>query len=392
MELNKVKNIYIIGIEGAGTSALACILKAQGKNVVGSDEGDHFYYDVLKKKNIKVFHKFSKNNLKKAFSNKEDESDKIDLVIYSTTIIPEQNEELAEVINAKEIKNILSYPQALGIVFNQAKTGIAICGTHGKTTTTAMLATVMQENGLNPTALVGSKVLEWGNGVLIGDRDYFIIEADEYQNKLQYYNPKGVILTSADYDHPDFFKTEEEYIKTFKDFIARIPKEGFLVAYQGDKNVVEISKVAKCKVVFYNLEQDKNKFTLEMPGEHNLLNALAVLKVVEILKLNKKLSKNVLAKFQGTVRRFQIKGKYKETLIIDDYAHHPTEVKATLQATKEHYPNKIIKCIFHPHTFTRTKALLEEFAKSFTDAHEVYLLDIFGSAREKQGNISRNQL
>lgn len=497
MNLDNIQNIYIIGIEGAGTSALACILKAQGKNIIGSDEGNHFYYDVLKKKDIKVFHKFDKDNLAKAFAGSKAElikcsdsgtlsqafgepktsQNNIDLVIYSTSILPEQNEELKYVIEGKSNHfKVLSYSQVLGVIFNASKFGIAVCGTHGKTTTTAMLATAMKAVGADPTALVGAKVLGWGGGTLIGDSKYFIIEADEYQNKLQYYKPKAVILTSVDYDHPDFFKTVKEYKQVFKDFVARIPKDGFLVAYAGDKNVVEIAKSAKCEVIFYDIEKGRVKaskagliieavplpersegevrllkslqnLNLSLPGQHNLLNATATLKVIQKLKLNEQKAKIALENFQGTARRFEIKGvfpipisetnfsdsatapskkthkcgalisffrqavdksgwfgqklgvgkipfkgKYNGAIIIDDYAHHPVEVQATLQAVKNKYPDKKIKCIFHPHTFTRTEALLDDFAKSFLDADEVYLLDIFGSAREKQGGVSSGDL
>ena len=451
MNLESINNIYIIGIEGAGTSALACILKAQGKNVIGSDEGDHFYHDVLQKADIDVFHKFDEKNLNNAFKNIKTPQNshslnfdplyagggKIDLIIYSTAVQPETNPELKYAMEASkaglikqneaernevlspafsERMDVLSYPQALGVVFNQAEMGIAVCGTHGKTTTTAMLATAMEKVGADPTALVGSKVLEWEGNTLVGQEKYFVIEADEYQNKLQYYNPKVVILTSADYDHPDFFKTEEEYLQVFKDFVARIPKDGFLVAYAGDKNVLEISKSAECEVVFYDelsvksgvlegpLCSDDNchgkkagccptiKEENKLVGMHNLLNATAVLRVIQKLGFDEIQAIKALREFQGTARRFEIKGEYNGAVIIDDYAHHPTEVKATLQAAKEKYPNKTIKCIFHPHTFTRTEALLDEFGDSFGDADEIYLLDIFGSAREKQGGVSSDDL
>ena len=413
MNLDSIQNIYIIGIEGAGTSALACILKSQGKNVMGSDEGDHFYYDVLKKKDIKVFHKFRKDNLKQAPS----EGEKIDLIIYSTSVTTEQNEELKHAIESDiDHYKLLSYPQALAMVFNASKFGIAVCGTHGKTTTTAMLATAMKKIGANPTALVGSKVPGWDGGALVGNSDYFIIEADEYQNKLEYYNPQAVILTSVDYDHPDFFKTVDEYKQVFKDFVARIPEDGFLVAYAGDKNVLEISKSAECEVIFYDELSVKSgvleeefcpdsgchgkkvgccaiaKKENKLIGMHNLLNATAALRVIQKLELDEKKAIDALREFQGTARRFEIKGENNGAIIIDDYAHHPTEVRAVLQATKEKYPTKNIKCIFHPHTFTRTEALLNDFAKSFNDADEIYLLDIFGSAREKQGGITSDDL
>ncbi len=420
MNLNKINNIYIIGIEGAGTSALACILKAQGKNIIGSDEGDHFYHDVLQKADIDIFHKFDEKNLKNSFKEIKNElggAGKIDLIIYSTAVQPEVNPELKYAMETSEQHfKIMSYPQALGAVFNQAEIGIAVCGTHGKTTTTAMLATAMEKVGAEPTALVGSKVSGWKGNTLIGQEKYFVIEADEYQNKLQYYNPKVVILTSADYDHPDFFKTEEEYLQVFKDFVARIPKDGFLVAYAGDKNVLEISKSAECEVVFYD-ELSVRSGVLEgslcpdsdchgkkagccptakqenkLIGMHNLLNATAALRVVQKLGFDEIKAVKALREFQGTARRFEIKGEHNGAVVIDDYAHHPTEVKATLQAAREKYSNKTIKCIFHPHTFTRTEALLDEFGDSFGDADEVYLLDIFGSAREKQGGVSSDDL
>ncbi len=431
MNLDTIKNIYIIGIEGAGTSALASILQAQGKNITGSDEGDHFYYDVLKKKGIQVFHKFDEKNLESSFQDIKDDLGgvgKIDLIIYSTSVQPETNPELKYAMETTEQHfKIMSYPQALGMVFNQAEFGIAVCGTHGKTTTTAMLATAMERAGVeNLTALVGSKVLEWQSNTLITDSckgptfaKYFVIEADEYQNKLQYYNPRAVILTSADYDHPDFFKSEEEYKQVFRNFVARIPEDGFLVAYAGDKNVVEITQSAKCEVIFYDevgarevllddsfcaddnchgktfgccpaIRQAKEK--MQLFGKHNLLNAMGAFKVCQKLGLDEQKVRQALQNFQGTARRFETKGEYKGVLIIDDYAHHPVEVQATLQATKNRYPDKNIKCIFHPHTFTRTEALLEEFSQSFADADEIYLLDIFGSAREKQGRVSSDDL
>ena len=503
MNLNNIKNIYIIGIEGAGTSALALILQAQGKNVVGSDEGDHFYYEALQRAGIKVFHKFDMENLKtpknfrssnfdplytggegdsqnfrssdfksqhssrvafgevQSLKNLRDEKsknkliyNKIDLVIYSTSVQSESNEELKEAMEASKARpsegskrlkglafseqfdssKILSYPQALAMVFNQSDFGIAVCGTHGKTTTTAMLGTVLKNTKQKVTALVGSKVLGWGGqGFLVTDsnidvcknpklkrsrENYFVIEADEYQNKLQHYLPQAVILTSVDYDHPDFFKTPEDYKQVFKDFVAKIPKDGFLVAYGGDEDVVEVSKSAQCEVIFYDLLGAKdillgNNFCADTScrgntfgccpiakegkkvrlfGEHNLLNAMAVFKLCQKLGLDEEMIKKSLREFQGTARRFEEKGKYHGAIIIDDYAHHPVEVEATLKMAREKYPDKNIKIIFHPHTFTRTEALLNDFAKSFKLADEVYLLDIFGSAREKQGGVSSDDL
>ncbi len=427
--MNEFKRVYIVGIEGAGTSALAGILRVQGKEVVGSDEGDHFYYDVLRRQGIKVFHRFDKDNPRRAFAGQ-----KIDLVIYSTVFSQKDNVELREIKKKKLAKVVWEYPRALAEVFNRAGFGIAVCGTHGKTTTTAMLGTVLQKLGLAPTVLVGAKVLEWGSNCLVGNRkdsillgsqkmdsctDCFVIEADEYQNKLRYYQPRAVILTSVDYDHPDFFKSEEEYKQVFKDFVAKIPADGFLVAYAGDKNVVEVSRSASCEVVFYDklaakdilLGDDfcslsecrgrtfgccpagkESQDKIRLFGEHNLLNAMAVFRLAQKLNLDLDKVKKILREFRGTARRFEIKGEFQGALIVDDYAHHPAEIRATLKMVKERYPNKVLKVIFHPHTFSRTEALLSEFVDSFKLADEIYFLDIFGSAREREGKVDSDDL
>jgi UDP-N-acetylmuramate--alanine ligase len=205
MNLNNIKKVHIIGIEGAGTSALARILKAQGIEVSGSDEGDHFYFDMLQIENIPVAHKFSSENIL---------SD-IDLVIYSTAFKKETNIELAQAIESR-IKTV-SYPEALSLLF-QDKFGISVSGTHGKTTTTAWLGYVLREAGISPNVLVGSKVSQFDGNVLVGKSDYFIVESDEYQNKLKYYTPRAVLLNNIEYDHPDFFASGKEYLDVFIEF------------------------------------------------------------------------------------------------------------------------------------------------------------------------------
>ncbi|HHX58925.1 MAG TPA: UDP-N-acetylmuramate--L-alanine ligase [Candidatus Moranbacteria bacterium] len=401
----ELRKIYFVGIEGAGTSALAVILKKWGREVSGSDEGDHFYFENLSQVGISVNHSFNRVNL----------PIDSDLVVYSTAFHSENNKELQAALDKDLL--VLSYPEALGLFFNQ-KLGIAVCGTHGKTTTTALIGEVLKIGGADPTVLVGATVRDWKGSVLVGQSDYFILEADEYQNKFQHYNPFGVVLTSIDYDHPDFFPDFASYKKTFADFIAKISRHGFVVASAEDADVVEVVKLAKpkCEVIFYGRFENgfeetalKEEFEelgikvkifrmpenlqLQLPGKHNKLNATAALAVAEKFKLDQEKIIKKLAKFSGVERRFEELGEHSSrALIFDDYAHHPAEIRATLKAAREKNPDKNIICVFHPHTFTRTQALLDDFAKSFEKADEIIVLDIYGSAREKQGGVSSADL
>ncbi len=401
-ELGEIKKIYFIGIEGAGTSPLAQIFHNLGFEVLGSDNGDGFYRDVLEKNNIKVFPDFKKENL----------PDDVDLVVHSTAF-KEDNPEMQEA-KAKDLP-ILPYPEALSLVFNR-KNGIAVTGTHGKTTITAMVSSMMQEAKLDPMAIVGSKVTNWKGNALIGSGDYFILEADEYQNKLQYYKPKIVILNNIDYDHPDFYPSFKEYKQAFMDFVKKLDTKSVVIANFDDKDVREVIKDIKAKVIsfgknnadystqfaddnspdnkFYVFEQERNlgEFKVGVIGDHNILNSLAVIALGRYLNIPVNTIKKSLEQFSGTERRAQKKGIYNGAIIYDDYAHHPIEVEVSLKAFKKSFPKKNIYCIFHPHSYTRTEALLDEFAESLKIADKVIVIDIYGSARENKGNVHSKDL
>ena len=393
---NVNKKVYIVGIEGAGTSALAQLYKNLGYEVSGSDNGDHFYWCVLKNTGIKVFPEFNSKNVPAD----------IDFAVRSTAF-RDDNPEIAE-IKKRNIK-LLDYPQALGELFKQ-KIGIAVCGTHGKTTTTALLGEALRSAGADSTVLVGSNVIGWNSNIMLGKGEYFAIEADEYQNKLKYYDPWSVILTSVDWDHPDFFPDFEEYKKVFKDFVRKIPKHGFLIVWGDSANTLEIAKEANSRKLTYGYSKDcdyriikqeeeqkfevfyKEKslgnFEIKLIGKHNILNASAIIALCHQMQLDMEKVRKSLQNFSGTSRRFEKIGTFNEAILIDDYAHHPDEIKATLEGAKEHLKEKTIWTIFHPHTFTRTKALLSEFAQSFDNAEKVVIIDIYGSAREQQGGVS----
>jgi len=422
MDLNRIKKIYMIGIKGVGMTMLAQYLVGQNKEVVGSDVAEKFMTDkVLKEAGIKVIEGFDKNNIP---------SD-ADLIIYSTAYNQGQNEEVAAALQGK-IKT-LKFPEALAGVFNQ-KYGIAVVGSHGKTTTTAWLGYVMEKAGLEPSVMVGSQVPQFGGLSITGKSDYLVAELDEYQNKLQYFQPKAVLLNNIDYDHPDFFPTKDDYKKVFIEFIKKIPAKGFLVANFDDLTIRKIVNVnCQGKVISYAIneaadyvaydikqqggkqyfkvklgvndfllegeetfpslqEDDLGDFSIQLSGRHNISNALAVIAICIELGIELFNIRKYLAEFTGTARRMQVLGQFRGATIIDDYAHHPTEIKTTLAGAREIYKDRKIIVAFHPHTFTRTKALLNDFAKSFTDADEVIVLDIYGSAREKHGGVHSRDL
>jgi len=412
MNLDKIRKIYMIGIKGVGMTMLAQFLKDNGKDVSGSDIDEKFMTDeVLEKSGIEVFEGFDKENI----------PGDVDLIIYSTAYNEDNNEELAHALRSK-IKTV-KYAEAMGEVFNR-KYGIAVAGSHGKTTTSAWLGYVLKKSEKSPSVMVGAAVPQLGGASITGYSDYLVIEADEYQNKLQYFNPKMALLNNIDYDHPDYFPTEDDYLQVFIDFIKKIPGKGFLVANFDDKNIAKIANV-NClgKVISYGIDEsadfvaydirqirdkqvfrvkmgssgfdeddelsdsDLGEFSIEMTGRHNIYNALAVIAACLELGVDLVDIRTHLESFQGTARRMEVMGKFRGATIIDDYAHHPTEIKTTLEGARKKYADKKIKVVFHPHTFTRTKALLNEFAESFESADELIVLDIYGSAREEHGGV-----
>lgn len=403
INLNNVKTAYFIGIKGAGMTALAQMMKGMGFQVSGSDTKEKFFTDkVLAREGILVNEEFDEINI----------TEKSELVIYSTAY----NESNPEFKKAKELNlSMLSYPEALGLIMNSKK-GIAITGTHGKTTITAMAGLMLTEGGKDPNVIIGSYFKPFSGNARVGKSDLLVIEADEYQNKLQYYNPEIVILNNIDYDHPDFYPTMDDYKKAFRDFISKLDERSLVIANFDDKNVREVAMEIKARVIsfgknnadftvqladdnsgenkFYVFNKEKNlgEFTLKVLGEHNVLNSLSVVILGLELGISLDNIRNSLSLFPGTERRMEEKGRYNGAIIYDDYAHHPTEIKATLKAFRRKYSKNFIYCIFHPHSYSRTEALLRDFAESFKEADKIIILDIYGSARENDGNVHSKDL
>lgn len=387
-------------------TAIAQILKKFGHHVSGSDTKETFFTDkVLQKEKIKFFNGFDSKNIPA----------NLDLVIYSSAYNYKNNTELAE-IKKRKIPAMVQ-AEALASIFNRYEKSIAVCGSHGKTTTSAMLGYVLEKSGADPTVEVGSKVPQFNGNAIVGAGDIMVIEADEYQNKLKYYNPQIVLINNIDYDHPDYFKSKKAYRKVFSNFLQRVPPDGFIVANFDDDEIAQAVKGALAKVIDYGyttvndyrirdevIKKDKqyfslyqnlkliDEFCLRLIGHHNVMNATAVIACCLELKIPVKTIKAALAEFKGTARRMEFLGKDNGARFFDDYAHHPTEIKKTLQSTKLRYPEKNLVCVFMPHTFTRTKALFADFTQSFKNADKLIVLPIYGSAREQQGGVSSEDL
>ena len=375
--------IHFIGIGGIGVSALAQYYLAKGHQISGSDLASSEITDFLKEKGIEVIIGNSASNVKKDF----------DLIVYSPAV-KKDNPELLQTTNYK--LKTMSYPEALGELTKEYYT-IAISGSHGKSTTTAMTFLVLIEAGLDPTVIVGTKLKEFGNSNFrAGHSKYLVIEACEYDSSFLNYAPKIIVVTNIDKEHLDYFKTFANVKKAFKDFIAKLPSYGFLVFNIDDKYPPKVRK-NKFKSIGYSVKQKeggKLKKILRVPGMHNVSNALAVLSVARILKIKDEITFKALSEFKGTWRRFEIIQpkieKFKNLKIISDYAHHPNEIKATLNAAKEKFSENKIWCVFQPHQRQRTYYLFNDFVKTFRSApiNNIIITDIYDVAGRETKKIS----
>jgi len=371
--------VHFIGIGGIGVSALAQYYLAKGHKVSGSDLVASEITDFLIGKGANVTIGNSAENIKENF----------DIVIHSPAVKAD-NPEYAK---AKELGiKTQSYPEALGDLTKDYYT-IAVSGAHGKSTTTTMIALVLTKAGFDPTVIVGTKVKEFGNSNFrMGESKYLVIEACEYDLSFLSYSPKIIVVTNVDKEHLDYFKTFANVKKAFKDFIMRLPGDGFLVFNKDDEFIPKIGR-PKFKVNGYSLKQKdagKIKKILKVPGKHNISNALAVLQVARNLEISDEITFNTLGEFNGTWRRFEIKeglAGEKKITVVSDYGHHPNEVLATLKAAREKFGKKKIWCVFQPHQHQRTYYLFNDFVKVFrkVDIDKIIITDIYDVAgRETQ--------
>ena len=404
-DFGKKKKVHFIGIGGISMSAIALILQKNGFTVQGSDRSLNENVQMLINKGIKVFIGHNKENI----------TGDIDIVVYSKAI-HKDNEEYME---AERLGlRLMSRSKILGEIMANYKRKICVAGTHGKTTTTALISKVLLDIGLNPTINVGGIVDEIGGNSYISDNDdLFVAEACEYTNSFLDFATDIEVITNIEEDHLDFFKDLADIRKSFKKFIELLPDNGFLVINNRIENIDELTKDTKAKIIIYGDDENADYYfknvsyddkfyqsydvykgkTLvgrmrqKLIGKHNALNFLAAFAVLDNLGIDFETIKNSLMDFKGARRRLELKSKKDGVTYIDDYAHHPTEIEASINALNELKYNSLY-LIFQPHTFTRTKALYKDFVRVLGNVPNVILAKIYPAREIDDGSISSNDI
>ncbi len=399
-----MKHIHLIGIGGTGLSAIARVLLESGYTVSGSDRVESPLAKELRQAGVRVFIGHAGENIIGA-----------DLIVRSSAV----TEDNPEVVAARTAGiPVLKRSDFLGTITAEKRV-IAIAGTHGKTTTTAMTAWVLTRLGLDPSYIIGGVSKNLGSNAHAGKGQFFVIEADEYDFMFLGLHPEQIIITSMEHDHPDCFPTPEDYRNAFKSFIQHIKPGGLVLLCRDDAGASSLKDTVPpaCRTLTYGTESranyhalnltanDKGGFdftacfedvalaqiSLRVPGQHNVRNALAVAAVVHQLGLSISEAAHALEEYSGSGRRFEILGEANQITIIDDYAHHPTEIQATLAAARSRYPGRRIWAVWQPHTYSRTRTLLEQFSNSFRDADRVVVTEIY-AAREPREEFSAFQV
>ena len=396
--------VHFIGIGGISMSGLAEILLEEGFHISGSDAKESALTDALEKKGARIYYGQRASNI----------SDSTDVVVYTAAIHPD-NPEFAR---AKELGiPMLTRAELLGQIMRNYDTPIAVAGTHGKTTTTSMLSHILLKGDCDPTISVGGILPAIGGNIRVGQSETFLTEACEYTNSFLSFFPKISIILNMDADHLDFFKDIDDIRRSFRRFAELLPADGTLIINADTPEYQSITEGLSCQVITYGLENnadytasditydefghasfnvrykgsDLGRCSLKVPGSHNVSNALSAVAAGRLLNLPWEVIAEGLLSFTGTDRRFQYKGTVGGVTIIDDYAHHPTEIEATLKAAAN-YPHRKVWCVFQPHTYTRTKALLPEFAQALTLADHVVLADIYAARETDTLGISSEDL
>ncbi len=399
-------HVHFIGIGGSGLSAIARYLMESGYTVTGSDRVLSPFAEDLQSAGVQIYLGRHARNL-----------EGVDWIVRSSAVA----EDNPEVIAANSA-GIPIYTR--GDIFDKLigeKDAIAVAGTHGKTTTTGMIAFVLTELRRDPSFIVGSVMMNYGLNARVGKGNLFVIEADEYDRMFLGLRPRIEVVTNLEHDHPDYYPTYEGMFEAFESFVSLLPTDGTLIACIEDPGAAALISRARRlgrHVIAYSLQgeltlnapqwvQARNvtpndrggsdfeattnvgmlesfRVRLQLPGEHNVRNALATLAVVAVLGLPLKKAAAALGKYSGTSRRFEIKGEKKGIVVIDDYAHHPTEIKATLSAARSRYPGRRVWAVWQPHTYSRTRTLQLEFTRAFSDADEVIVTDVYAAREPKQ--------
>lgn len=400
------ERVHFVGIGGAGLSAIAALLLESGYTVSGSDAALSPFARRLAERGASVYEGHAADNVKGA-----------DRVIVSSAIPPDNPE-----IAAARAQGIPVHKRAdfLGALM-EGRVGVAVAGTHGKTTTTGLIAYLLDRAGQDPTFIVGGDLIDYGLNARAGQGRPFVVEADEYDRMFLGLRPTLAVITNVEHDHVDCYPTPESVQEAFQAFGALVPGDGLLIVCADDGGAREVGALkaqgrlgARSRVATYGLRPDAdwgaeaiqpngaggNDFLVtrsgetlglarnRLPGIHNVVNSLAALAAADFAGVDFNTARNALAEFRGAGRRFEVKGEARGVTVVDDYAHHPTEIRSTLAAARRRFPGRPIWAMFQPHTFSRTRAFLAEFAASFRDADHVVITEIYRSREGFDPSVS----
>lgn len=399
LNFNVPIKVHFMGIGGISMSGLAEILLDRGFTVSGSDNHESAMTKHLESRGVVIHYSQCAQNI----------TDDINLVVYTAAIHPDNPEFIA----AKE-HNIpmMDRAELLGQIMKHYENSVAVAGTHGKTTTTSMISHIMLENKCDPTISVGGILKAIHGNIRIGQSPYFITEACEYTNSFLKFNPKIEVILNIEEDHMDFFKDLDDIRHSFTTFAHKLHEDGTLIIHGAIDRLDEITRGLNCRILTFGIDPSNDYYAanisfdrmalgsfdlmihgeyvdrirLNVTGMHNITNALASIACAVTLGISIEDIKQGLLNYDGTDRRFQYKGSFDGITVIDDYAHHPTEIAATL-TTAQNCPHKTLWCVFQPHTYTRTKAFLKDFAKSLSLADKVILADIYPARETDPGDI-----
>ncbi len=377
VDISKIERVHFIGIGGIGMSGLARFFAHEKKIVSGSDRSLTPLTKTLSEEGMTIYSSQVPENLSKD----------IQLVVY-TEAMPEDHPEMAA---ARALKvPMMNYFEALGLVANPYYL-IAVAGTHGKTTTTAMLTDVFEGCEKDPTAIIGSLRAKTGSNYRAGRSKYAIVEACEYKQNFFSLTPDVLVITNLEHEHVDCYEDLAAVQEAFKHLLSQVNEGGVVIANTSDPKVAPVLKNSPVKVIDYSQYIDPT-LDLKLPGLHNLQNAAAATAVARHEKLDPDAIEESLEKFAGVWRRFEYKGELNGALVYDDYGHHPTEIKATLEGARQKYPDKNIVVVYEPHTYSRTAAMFDEFAKVFAYADQMILLPIYAARDEDPHGVTSREL
>ena len=386
--------IHMIGIGGAGMSGIAEVLHGSGHRVTGSDLKESPYTRRLSEAGITVYIGHAAQQV----------GDAEEVVI--STAIPSTNPELLEA--RRRSIPVVPRAGALARILSGGRS-VAVAGTHGKTTTTSMTTHALRAGGENPTALIGGELNDIGSNVVLSSSDLFVAEADESDRSLLHLDPLAAVVTNVEFDHPDFYSSLEDVMETFVKFVSGLPVEGHLVTCADDANCMELAALAPCAVTTYGLEagdlraepvssnsyllfedgEERGLVELGVHGRHNMLNSLASAGVARWIGHDALAAARSLGNFGGVRRRFQTKGTRDGIRVVDDYAHHPTELSATLEVARAtSSPEGRVVAVFQPHRYSRTRTLYREFGEALTAADAVLVTEVYGAGEMPQPGVS----